>query len=336
ELAARNREAFLPDLASSLNSQSNRQSEVGDREGALATIEEAVNIRRELAARNREAFLPDLASSLNNQSNRQSAVGDREGALASAQEGLVYYRELDVRVPGAFNVDYSTMASVLSDRLVESGDTQGAAKAAEEAVRILEPVFQAVPAAVSSKMALFAKEYIERCEAAGLEPDAGLLSRIVAKLQSFQPQESEQANRTAQMAELLANLPDALMQALQSGDAEKFMAALAELPPEQQQAILAAIQAQSAGSEQQPDRTLQELLERFDPLLQGIAAVALGNTGVKADIEELLPKFEEGGWLFPQAVRRIWAGERELQRLIDGMDDQDTALVRRLLEIIQS
>ena len=43
-------DAFLPDLATSLNNQSNRLSELGRREEALAAIEEAVTIRRELAA----------------------------------------------------------------------------------------------------------------------------------------------------------------------------------------------------------------------------------------------------------------------------------------------
>ncbi len=61
----------------SLNNQANRQSEMGQREAALQSIEEAVTIRRELAARNREAFLPDLAAPLNNQANLQSEMGQR-------------------------------------------------------------------------------------------------------------------------------------------------------------------------------------------------------------------------------------------------------------------
>ena len=42
--------AYLPDLAMSLNNLSNRQADTGDRDAALATITEAVDIRRRLAA----------------------------------------------------------------------------------------------------------------------------------------------------------------------------------------------------------------------------------------------------------------------------------------------
>jgi len=59
--------AFLPNLAGSLNNQANRRSEVGDRAGALAAIDEAVTLFRRLAdpeTGNPAAFLPNLAGSL--------------------------------------------------------------------------------------------------------------------------------------------------------------------------------------------------------------------------------------------------------------------------------
>jgi len=64
ELAARNRDAWLPDLATSLNNLSVRLAEAGRREEGLAAIEQAVTIHRELAARNRDAWLPNLVRSL--------------------------------------------------------------------------------------------------------------------------------------------------------------------------------------------------------------------------------------------------------------------------------
>ena len=48
-LAEERPDAFLPDLATSLNNQSARLSDLGRREDALAAIEEAVKIRRRLA-----------------------------------------------------------------------------------------------------------------------------------------------------------------------------------------------------------------------------------------------------------------------------------------------
>ena len=49
-LAEARPDAFLPDLAMSLNNQSERLSDLGRREGALGAIDEAVTIRRALAA----------------------------------------------------------------------------------------------------------------------------------------------------------------------------------------------------------------------------------------------------------------------------------------------
>jgi hypothetical protein len=94
ELAGTNREAFLPDLAMSLNNQANIQGEMGQRAQALLSIQEAVEIRRELVGKNREAFLPDLAMSLNTQANRQSEMGQRAQALLSIEQAVETFREL--------------------------------------------------------------------------------------------------------------------------------------------------------------------------------------------------------------------------------------------------
>ncbi|MFK0052947.1 tetratricopeptide repeat protein, partial [Streptomyces sp. NPDC091025] len=54
-------DAFLPDLASSLNNQSNRLAGLGRREEALAAVARAVEIRETLVEQRPDAFLPDLA-----------------------------------------------------------------------------------------------------------------------------------------------------------------------------------------------------------------------------------------------------------------------------------
>ena len=48
----------------------------------------------------------------------------------------------------------------------------------------------------------------------------------------------------------------------------------------------------------------------------------------------LLPKLEENGWRIAGAARRIWAGERDPEALTAGLDEQDSALVRRALELL--
>jgi tetratricopeptide (TPR) repeat protein len=85
-LAARNADAFQPDLAMSLNNLSVDLSDLGQREDALAASHEAVELYRQLVARNGEAFQPDLATSLSNLGTRLSDLGRHEEALAAQRE----------------------------------------------------------------------------------------------------------------------------------------------------------------------------------------------------------------------------------------------------------
>jgi hypothetical protein len=51
-------------------------------------------------------------------------------------------------------------------------------------------------------------------------------------------------------------------------------------------------------------------------------------------VEEVLPHLEEEGWHIADAARRIWAGERDWEALVDELDQQDALLVLRVLEEI--
>ena len=86
QLAETRPDAFLPNLATSLNNQSLRLAALGRREEALAAIEQAVTIRRQLAETRPDAFLPSLATSLNNHSNHLANLGRREEALAAIEQ----------------------------------------------------------------------------------------------------------------------------------------------------------------------------------------------------------------------------------------------------------
>lgn len=68
-------------------------SERGQAGEALATAEEAVELRRQLVAENREENVKELAGALNNLSNRLDEIGD-PGALDAIQECLALRREL--------------------------------------------------------------------------------------------------------------------------------------------------------------------------------------------------------------------------------------------------
>ena len=78
--------AFLPDLATSLNNQSNGLSDLGRREEALAAIEKAVTIRRELARTRPTVFASRYASSLKTQAMILSALERSAEAQAVRDE----------------------------------------------------------------------------------------------------------------------------------------------------------------------------------------------------------------------------------------------------------
>jgi hypothetical protein len=66
-----------------LNNLSVQQAKGGDRDAALASITDAVDVYRGLAGARPEVFLPALATSLNNLWGRQAEGGDRDAALAA-------------------------------------------------------------------------------------------------------------------------------------------------------------------------------------------------------------------------------------------------------------
>ncbi|HET9223718.1 MAG TPA: hypothetical protein VFO07_14495, partial [Roseiflexaceae bacterium] len=71
-------------------------------------------------------------------------------------------------------------------------------------------------------------------------------------------------------------------------------------------------------------------------LIAAIAAAAQGHEQARSAVEEMLPELEAKGWHIADATRRIWAGEREWDALIEELDAQDALLVLRVLEEIAS
>ena len=79
-------DAFLPDLATALNNQSERLADLGRREEALAAIEEAATTYRALAQARPAVFAGRYASSLEAQAAILSELGRDSEAQAVQQE----------------------------------------------------------------------------------------------------------------------------------------------------------------------------------------------------------------------------------------------------------
>jgi nucleoside phosphorylase/tetratricopeptide (TPR) repeat protein len=112
------------------------QSELGQREAALASTTEAVDIYRKLAAARPDAFRPNLAMSLNNLGNRQSELGHHAPALASMTEAVKINRALAIAAPDAFMPDLAVSLSNLGNIQSDLGDRASALETATEAVDI--------------------------------------------------------------------------------------------------------------------------------------------------------------------------------------------------------
>ncbi|MFA1549924.1 trypsin-like peptidase domain-containing protein [Actinomadura chokoriensis] len=129
-----NRDAYLPDLAASLNNHALRLAEVGRRTEALPVSEEAVTSYRELADTNRDAYLPNLATSLNNHAARLAEVGRRTEALPVSEEAVTSYRELADTNRDAYLPNLATSLNNHAAQLAEAGRRTEALPVSEEAV----------------------------------------------------------------------------------------------------------------------------------------------------------------------------------------------------------
>jgi tetratricopeptide (TPR) repeat protein len=138
-------DAFLPDLAASLNNQSIQLGELGRGEEALAAIDEAVTVYRDLAGARPDAFLPDLARSLNRQSNCLGGLGRGEEALAVIDQAVTVHRDLARARPDAFLPGLAVSLNNQSVHLGGVGRREEALAAIGEAITVRRALARARP-----------------------------------------------------------------------------------------------------------------------------------------------------------------------------------------------
>ena len=155
-------------------------------------------------------------------------------------------------------------------------------------------------------------------------PERAFVAEQLAKMQ---------ARADAEAEAWLASLPVNVRLAVLDQDAQRLRAALQELPPSQAQEILDQLDAAGVLAElEEPQADL--LMDEFEPLALAAAAVAQGNQNARPQVEALLADLDEQGWHLSQAVQRIWAGEREIGPLSQGLDRQDRQVIQRILDIL--
>ena len=98
--------------------------------------------------------------------------------------------------------------------------------------------------------------------------------------------------------------------------------------------LLPLVQGRAEETEEQDYSDRDAIIQEFESLLEAIAAVAMGDTIQRNEIEAELAQLEVEGWHLREVVQRIWTGERDIIALTEKLDEQETALVQRVLEII--
>jgi tetratricopeptide (TPR) repeat protein len=140
-------------LAGSLNNLAPRLADLGQREDALAAIEEAAQVYRELAAARPDAFRPALAGSLHNLSVQLAGLGRAEDALAGQLDAVTIRRELAAARPDAFRPALAGSLHNLSVQLAGLGRAEDALAGQLDAVTIRRELAAARPDALRPALA---------------------------------------------------------------------------------------------------------------------------------------------------------------------------------------
>ena len=137
-------------------------------------------------------------------------------------------------------------------------------------------------------------------------------------------------------------MPLTIREALAQSNEDAFQQAFEALSPEEQQVVVEAMQylqgqQEEEGEDEDGEPEITDVIQQFEPLLQAIAIATEDTTHrdeILEELAELETNLEIENWEFREIVQRIWVGERDVNTLTEGLDEMDTALVQRVLEII--
>jgi hypothetical protein len=180
--------------------------------------------------------------------------------------------------------------------------------------------------------------YLERRKA---EPDVALAHRLAAACMRYQTGSGLLAGTLSNLA--ATDLPSSpprfadVVKRVELLEGVRFQELFDRLPRRAQDgdAALAAVWQLVAEARSEAADRMRRSLKEFEPMLQRIAGAA-NDERVRPQIEGMLPGLEANGWKLSDPVHRIWAGERDPSTLTAELDDQDSQLVRRILELLDN
>jgi tetratricopeptide (TPR) repeat protein len=233
QLAQQNPQAFLPDLAATLNNLGRALSALGWREEALAATQGAADLYRDLARANPQAFLPYLATSLNNLGSDLSALGRREEALKATQESVDIRRKLAEQNPQAFLPDLATSLNNLGLMLSALGRREEALAATQEAADLYRDLARANPQAFLPDLARSLNNLGRALSALGRREEALAATQEAADIyrdlaranpQAFLPYLAASLNNLGLMLSALGRREEALAATQEAADLYRGLA----------------------------------------------------------------------------------------------------------------
>ena len=144
-LAAATTDAYLPDVARTLNCLAILQKDLGRYEEAEKGYLESLEILKPLAAANPEAYLPDVATTLTNLANLQSDLARYEEAEKGYIEALEILKRLAAANPDAYFPYVARALNNLANLQSDLSRYEEAEKGYLEALEILKRLAAATP-----------------------------------------------------------------------------------------------------------------------------------------------------------------------------------------------
>jgi len=86
--------------------------------------------------------------------------------------------------------------------------------------------------------------------------------------------------------------------------------------------------------EQAQQEALDQMLEPFEEFLYEIADAISTEPSVRHEFVPELEELEQDGWMIRAPILHIWDGERNADKLTEGLDANSNAVIRRLLTIL--
>lgn len=161
-------------------------------------------------------------------------------------------------------------------------------------------------------------------------PRAAKMAQILEhiKIHGVVPGEKPTLSKTS------LQLPDTVRAAIAARDIAKLRAALLELPIMEAQAIVTELR--KAGIIDSVEEDPNTILAAFASLVNAVSSVIQGDAKPLVLVKQELSRLEKAGWRLRKPVERILAGERKERALLQGLNIQESLVVKHLLSELSS